>query len=61
MTQDLLTAFALLLIIEGLLPTLAPEFWRRMLKDISGVSQRAIRIGGVVALVAGALLFQAVH
>ena len=61
MTQDLLTAFALVLIIEGLLPTLAPEFWRRMLQEISGVSQRAIRIGGIVALLAGALLFQAVH
>ena len=56
MTQDLLTAFALVLIIEGLLPLLAPRFWQQTIAELSKAHPRTIRTGGIVAMLAGAIL-----
>ncbi len=58
MVQDLLTAFALLLIIEGLLPVLAPKAWQKAMQDLSRSNPKIIRIGGIVSLLCGALLLQ---
>lgn len=59
--QDLLTAFALLLIIEGLLPMIAPQTWQRAMQELSRHNPKAIRIGGIVSMLAGALLLQFLH
>ncbi|MBT8058989.1 MAG: DUF2065 domain-containing protein [Xanthomonadales bacterium] len=56
MLQDLMTAFALLLIIEGLLPMLAPQMWQRAMQELSNHPPRVIRIGGIVSMLAGAVL-----
>jgi uncharacterized protein YjeT (DUF2065 family) len=56
--QDLLTAFALLLIIEGLLPMLAPQLWQRAMQELSAYNPKIIRIGGVISMLAGAVLLQ---
>jgi uncharacterized protein YjeT (DUF2065 family) len=61
MLQDLLTAFALLLIIEGLMPGIAPIAWQKYLKDVSSMNPRTIRIVGVVSMLAGAFLLQFMH
>jgi uncharacterized protein YjeT (DUF2065 family) len=61
MTQDLFTAFALLLIIEGLLPVLAPQAWQKAMQELSGYNPKAIRIGGIVSMLGGALLLQFLH
>lgn len=58
MAQDLLTAFALLLIIEGLLPVLAPKVWQKAMQDLARSNPKFIRIGGIVSLLGGALLLQ---
>jgi len=58
LTKDLLTAFALLLIIEGLLPFFAPEFWRRTMQNLSQLNSRTIRTGGIISMLAGAVLLQ---
>ena len=58
MAQDLLTAFALLLIIEGLLPVLAPKVWQKAMQDLSRSNSKFIRIGGIVSMLGGALLLQ---
>ena len=58
MLRDLLTAFALLLIIEGLLPMLAPQAWQRVMRDLSNGDPRIIRIGGIISMLAGAVLLQ---
>lgn len=50
-------AVALLLIIEGLLPTLMPEAWRSTLAKLSESDTRQLRIIGVASIAAGALLF----
>ncbi len=56
--HDLLTAFALLLIIEGLLPMLAPQLWQRAMQELSAYKPQIIRIGGVISMLAGAILLQ---
>jgi uncharacterized protein YjeT (DUF2065 family) len=56
--HDLLTAFALLLIIEGLLPMLAPQMWQKVMQDLSNGNPKIIRIGGIISMLAGAVLLQ---
>jgi uncharacterized protein YjeT (DUF2065 family) len=56
-----MTAFALLLIIEGLLPVIAPQFWQKTMNDLSRVHPKTIRIGGIVSMLAGAFLLQFLH
>jgi uncharacterized protein YjeT (DUF2065 family) len=58
MAQDLLTAFALLLIIEGLLPVMAPRAWQKAMQDLSRSNPKFIRIGGIVSMLGGAFLLQ---
>ena len=59
--QDLLTAFALLLIIEGLLPMIAPQAWQKAMQELSRYNPKAIRIGGIISMLAGAFLLQFLH
>jgi uncharacterized protein YjeT (DUF2065 family) len=59
--QDLLTALALVLIIEGLLPLLAPAAWQRALQELSKYNPRVIRIGGIISMLSGAVLLQLIH
>jgi uncharacterized protein YjeT (DUF2065 family) len=58
MAHDLLTALALVLIIEGLLPGMAPARWQKMVRDIANLSPKGIRIAGIISMLAGALLLQ---
>lgn len=58
MLQDLLTAFALLLIIEGLMPGIAPQVWQRYLREVSEMNPRTIRIVGFISMLGGAVLLQ---
>jgi uncharacterized protein YjeT (DUF2065 family) len=58
LTKDLLTAFALLLIIEGLLPFFVPDFWRKTMQNLSQLNPKTIRTGGIISLLAGAVLLQ---
>jgi len=61
MVQDLLTAFALLLIIEGLMPGIAPAAWQKYLSEIIRMNPKTIRAAGIASMLAGALLLQFLH
>jgi len=52
----LLTALALMLIIEGLLPFLAPGFWRETFRRITEMSDGQLRFVGLTSMLAGMLL-----
>jgi uncharacterized protein YjeT (DUF2065 family) len=56
--HDLLTAFALLLIIEGLMPMIAPRRWQRVMQELSNGNPKIVRIGGIISMLAGAVLLQ---
>ena len=51
-----LMAFALMLVIEGLLPFLAPNLWRDTFRRITQMSDGQIRFFGLSSMLAGLLL-----
>jgi uncharacterized protein YjeT (DUF2065 family) len=60
--QDLLSALALLLVIEGILPFARPAALRRVLVQMSELNDRSLRISGLVSMILGAaLLYLARH
>ena len=56
MGTTLLMALALMLIIEGLLPFLAPSLWRDTFRRIIQMSDGQIRFIGLTSMLAGLLL-----
>jgi uncharacterized protein YjeT (DUF2065 family) len=57
MGTTLIMAFALMLIIEGALPFLAPSLWRETFRRIMLLSDGQIRFVGLAAMAAGLALF----
>jgi uncharacterized protein YjeT (DUF2065 family) len=53
MWDDLLAATALLLVFEGILPFISPRRFREALIQAAGFSDRAMRILGLVSMIAG--------
>ena len=56
MVTTLLTAFALMLVLEGLLPFLAPKAWRDTFRRITELADGQIRFLGISSIVVGAFL-----
>ena len=56
MGKYLLTALALVLIIEGVLPFLAPGLWRETFRRSTEMSDGQVRFIGLTSMIAGALL-----
>ena len=54
--NDLLSGLALYLVLEGVLPFLSPEGWRRSMSLIAALPGRQLRIFGLVSMVAGLAL-----
>jgi hypothetical protein len=54
--QDLLTAFALLLILEGLLPFASPESIKKVYKTMAETPTSTLRKVGLASIVAGLVL-----
>ncbi len=51
-----LTALALMLIIEGVLPFLAPGLWREAFRRLTELSDGQVRFAGLTSMIAGLLL-----
>jgi uncharacterized protein YjeT (DUF2065 family) len=56
MSDTLLTAFALVLVIEGVLPFLVPALWRETFRRLTEMSDGQIRFIGLTSMLAGLLL-----
>lgn len=52
----LMTAVALMLVIEGLLPFLLPAIWRQAFRKLTEMSDGQIRFVGLSSMLAGLLL-----
>jgi uncharacterized protein len=61
MSKMLLTAFALVLVIEGLLPFLIPGLWREAFRRLTEMSDGQVRFLGLSSMVAGVLLLYLVR
>jgi uncharacterized protein YjeT (DUF2065 family) len=56
--SDLLAAFALYLVLEGIMPFMNPPLMKRVMLSFVQSSDRQLRIGGFVSMLAGlALLY----
>lgn len=56
MSDTLLTAVALMLVIEGVLPFLVPTLWRETFRRLTEMSDGQIRFIGLTSMLAGLLL-----
>ena len=56
MSNALLLALALVLIIEGLMPLLFPRQWRQLFQQIMALTDGQLRYIGLAAVAAGLLL-----
>ncbi len=54
--SDLLAAFALYLVIEGLLPFINPRNWKQSVALIAQLGDRELRIFGLISMLAGVAL-----
>jgi len=55
-TTTLLTAFALMLVLEGLLPFIAPKVWRDTFRRITELADGQVRFLGLSSIIVGLLL-----
>lgn len=53
---EILTALALVLVLEGMLPFISPSNYRRMVAEITRLGDNSIRNVGLVVMIAGLLL-----
>jgi uncharacterized protein YjeT (DUF2065 family) len=54
--NDLWAAFALYLVLEGVMPFLNPPAMKRMLSQLSQLDDRTLRVGGLLSMIAGVVL-----
>jgi uncharacterized protein YjeT (DUF2065 family) len=60
-SNTLLAAFALMLVIEGVLPFLVPTLWRDTFRRLTELSDGQIRFIGLTSMLAGLLLLYIVR
>ncbi|WP_075185449.1 DUF2065 domain-containing protein [Teredinibacter haidensis] len=56
MWEELGKAFCLMLIIEGILPFLYPDRWRKLVATLAFIDDRRLRIMGLVSMLIGLAL-----
>ncbi len=56
MTTTLLLAFALMLVLEGVIPFLVPRVWRETFLRLTRMSDGQIRFVGLSSMLAGLIL-----
>lgn len=56
MWQNILTAIALYLIIEGMIPFVGPDFFRRTVARLSELNDNHLRMTGLTIMASGLLL-----
>lgn len=61
MSKLLLTAFALMLVLEGILPFLLPTIWREAFKRLIEMTDGQIRFIGLSSMLAGLLVLYLVR
>ena len=59
--QDLLTAFALYLILEGVIPFVNPGAFKRFMANMIGMEDQTLRNVGIVSMIAGVVLLSLVR
>jgi hypothetical protein len=58
---SLLAALALMLVLEGVLPFLAPVLWRETFRKMTEMSDGQLRFVGLVSMLGGLLLLSLIN
>ncbi len=61
MWHDLLAALALVMVIEGILPFLSPGAMRNIMRTMSDMDDRSMRISGFVSMALGVVMLYLVN
>jgi uncharacterized protein YjeT (DUF2065 family) len=61
MIELLVAAFALMLVIEGILPFTAPRVWREAFRRMLEMSDGQIRFAGLTSMMAGVIILFLTH
>ena len=61
MWTDFLRAFALLLVLEGILPFALPGRWRENLLRVASLNDRVLRLIGLTSMTIGLIVLQLVR
>ncbi len=61
MWHNLLAALALVLVIEGILPFLNPGAMRKIMRSMSEMDNRSLRISGLVSMALGVAMLYIVN
>ncbi|QSI75883.1 MULTISPECIES: DUF2065 domain-containing protein [Niveibacterium] len=61
MFDTLFMAFALMLVLEGLLPFLAPGVWRKVFLQVASLADGQIRFIGLTSMLVGLILLILSH
>lgn len=56
MWHDLAVAVCLMLVLEGIMPFLAPQRWRKMLLLLDQIDDNTMRIIGLASMLTGTLI-----
>lgn len=56
MTTTLLIAFGLMLVLEGVLPLVAPQAWRETFKRITELKDGQLRFVGIFSMMVGLII-----
>ena len=59
--MTLLLAFGLMLVLEGILPLLAPKAWRETFQRMIALKDGQLRFVGLISMLIGLLLILIVH
>ena len=59
--DDLCALFAILLVLEGLMPAISPDIWRKILYRFISYNDYTIRATGIGCMIFGAILLAVVH
>jgi uncharacterized protein len=61
MASTFFLAVALMLVIEGFMPFLAPRIWRETFRRVTQLSDGQIRFIGLTSMLAGVVILMVVH
>jgi len=61
MWEHIVPALALVLVIEGILPFLSPRSWREAMAQASQLTDKTLRVMGLVSMLAGVVVLYLVR
>ncbi|MBU2706195.1 DUF2065 domain-containing protein [Zooshikella marina] len=59
--RELLVAFCLMLVIEGIIPFLYPHRWRELVAMLAQIDDKTLRIIGLVSMLTGTALLYLIN